>query len=65
MGNFTYPLLNPVSELDRRNDLVLYRGGFTVREAAVVGDHPDDRAPSGFWPSDHAGVVATLKLPHP
>jgi hypothetical protein len=44
---------------------VLYRGGFTVREAAVVGDQVENRTPSGFWPSDHAGVVATLKLPHP
>jgi hypothetical protein len=65
MGNFTYLLLNPVSELDRRIDPVLYRGGFTVREAAVVGDQVENRTPSGFWPSDHAGVVATLKLPHP
>jgi hypothetical protein len=27
-----------------------------------VGDEPQDRI-GGLWPSDHAGVVATLRLP--
>jgi len=44
---------------------VLLRGGFGVRAADVLGDHPDDRTPLGLWPSDHAGVAATLVLPHP
>jgi hypothetical protein len=26
----------------------------------VIGEEDADRTPSGFWPSDHAGVVATL-----
>jgi endonuclease/exonuclease/phosphatase family metal-dependent hydrolase len=58
-------LLNLPSLLDMRVDLVLLRGGFGVRAADVFGDHPDDRTPSGLWPSDHAGVAATLVLPHP
>lgn len=58
-------LLNPVSILDLRVDHVLYRGGFRVLAADIVGDNPADRTPSGLWPSDHAGVAATLKLPHP
>jgi endonuclease/exonuclease/phosphatase family metal-dependent hydrolase len=58
-------LLNPVSLLSRRIDLVLFRGEFGVIGAQVVGDAPADRAPSGLWPSDHAGVVATLQVPDP
>ena len=59
-------LLNPDSTLNTRIDHVLFRGGFTVLEVAVLGDEQADRtAPSGFWPSDHAGVGASLQLPHP
>jgi hypothetical protein len=28
----------------------------------VVGDTTADKTPSGLWPSDHAGIVATLVL---
>jgi len=56
-------LLNPVSSLTRRIDLVQYRGGFGIKDVQVVGADPADRTPSGLWPSDHAGVVATLTLP--
>ncbi|HXF96676.1 MAG TPA: endonuclease/exonuclease/phosphatase family protein [Gemmatimonadales bacterium] len=64
-------LRNPESQLDQRIDLVLVGPGWKVRNgslvggvhAAVVGDEPEDRTPSGLWPSDHAGVVATLTLP--
>jgi hypothetical protein len=31
--------------------------------AMVVGDEPEDRTPSGLWPSDHGGVVARLRIP--
>lgn len=55
-------LLNPAPTLDERIDLVLFRGPFEVREAEIVGEHPDDRLASGLWPSDHAGVVATLQF---
>lgn len=56
-------LLNPASLLDERIDLVLFRGAFQVEDIRLVGDKPSDRTASGLWPSDHAGVVATLRLP--
>jgi hypothetical protein len=33
-----------------------------VVSAEVVGDDPADRTTGGLWPSDHAGVVATLRI---
>lgn len=54
-------VLNPVSELSSRVDLILYRGKFSVRDVELVGENPRDRTPSGLWPSDHAGVLATLE----
>lgn len=58
-------LLNPVSILDRRIDFVLFRGDFDVKDVEIVGADEEDRTPSGLWQSDHAGVVATLEVPHP
>jgi endonuclease/exonuclease/phosphatase family metal-dependent hydrolase len=55
-------LLNQVSSLDERLDLVLFRGDFKVKDIELVGNSQNDRTLSGLWPSDHAGVVATLKL---
>jgi len=64
-------LRNPTTAFRERIDVILYRdvladargkiaGGVHVDE---VGDEPADRTASGLWPSDHAGVVATLHLP--
>ena len=58
-------VLNPVSTLRRRIDFVLFRGDWTPTLAETLGDDPLDQTPSGLWPSDHAGVAAKLKLPHP
>ncbi|MGE5609631.1 MAG: endonuclease/exonuclease/phosphatase family protein [Bacillota bacterium] len=56
-------LRNPDSQLLARVDLILHRGsGLVAQQAKVVGDSPADRTPSGLWPSDHAGVVATLSV---
>jgi hypothetical protein len=33
-----------------------------TRNLYLVGNDPDDRTPSGLWPSDHAGVVARLRF---
>jgi hypothetical protein len=33
-----------------------------IEEVELVGADPADQT-SGLWPSDHAGVVAILKLP--
>lgn len=63
---------------DQRIDLVLVRerfrrgpldlaGHFEDAQIAVLGEEASERlvAPAGYrlWPSDHAGVVATLRLP--
>jgi endonuclease/exonuclease/phosphatase family metal-dependent hydrolase len=57
-------LLSPTPPFDERIDLVLHRGGFEALSADIVGDDPvADRTPSGLFHSDHAGVVATLRLP--
>jgi endonuclease/exonuclease/phosphatase family metal-dependent hydrolase len=56
-------LLNPASQLDQRIDLIFVRGGFVVDDIHRVGEQPFERTPSGLWPSDHAGVVATLRIP--
>jgi endonuclease/exonuclease/phosphatase family metal-dependent hydrolase len=53
-------LRNAESRFDRRIDFVLVRGGGRAQHAELVGEHLDDRLESGLWPSDHAGVVATL-----
>jgi endonuclease/exonuclease/phosphatase family metal-dependent hydrolase len=50
--------------LSVRIDVVLQRG-LVATDVARVGVEPGDRTPSGRWPSDHAGVVATLARAHP
>ena len=32
-------------------------------DISLIGNQPADRTASGLWPSDHAGVAATLRLP--
>jgi endonuclease/exonuclease/phosphatase family metal-dependent hydrolase len=59
---FGTDLHDSTGTLTKRIDLVLTRGAFTTVAAEVVGDEPGDRTPNGLWPSDHAGVVATLRL---
>ncbi|WP_251341378.1 endonuclease/exonuclease/phosphatase family protein [Haloplanus halophilus] len=56
-------LRNDAASLDARIDHVLVRGGLGATDATRVGADPDHRvAVDGdrLWPSDHAGVVATL-----
>ena len=62
----------PESRLDHRIDYVLYQPvGIRAVAAEVLGEEQGDRtpplpgAPYGLWPSDHAGVAATLALDHP
>lgn len=55
-------LLNPLSTLSERVDLILFRDSFNVEKIDTVGDKQRDRTPTGLWPSDHAGVVATIKF---
>lgn len=60
-------LRNASSQLDQRIDLVLTRPRLRVAAVDVVGDAPIDRTVTAprLWPSDHAGVVAELRLPRP
>jgi hypothetical protein len=67
-------LRNEESHLTQRLDLVLFRDGRTEDGLCAVGadivgeDAKYDRTPSTtdsevlLWPSDHAGVVATLRV---
>ena len=55
-------LLNTTVNLTQRIDLVLFRGSVSAVNADVVGDELGDRTPTGLWPSDHAGLMATLGL---
>lgn len=59
-------------ELETRIDLVLVRYDFNASpnagivggvHADVIGEELDDRTATGLWPSDHAGVVVTLRAP--
>jgi endonuclease/exonuclease/phosphatase family metal-dependent hydrolase len=64
-------LTNEYSTLSERIDFVFVRNDlgelpFSVIgqvEAEVTGDSPADRTPSGLWPSDHAGVAASVEIP--
>jgi endonuclease/exonuclease/phosphatase family metal-dependent hydrolase len=56
-------LRNPTSILDERIDIVFTRGDFTALDTLIVGADPSERTPDGLWPSDHAGVVTTVRLP--
>jgi endonuclease/exonuclease/phosphatase family metal-dependent hydrolase len=49
--------------LNQRIDMIFTRGAFHVTNAWIVGTASADRTRSGLWPSDHAGVVATLIPP--
>jgi endonuclease/exonuclease/phosphatase family metal-dependent hydrolase len=54
-------LNNPVSTLRTRIDLILTRGAAKSDGAELIGDSPFEATPP-LWPSDHAGVVAQLRL---
>jgi endonuclease/exonuclease/phosphatase family metal-dependent hydrolase len=51
---------SPVGVFDQRIDDVLTKGAIGVSRSRIVGLNPFNKTPSGLWPSDHAGVVATL-----
>jgi endonuclease/exonuclease/phosphatase family metal-dependent hydrolase len=54
-------LLNETSQLTSRIDLIFYRGNAQPLSTVTVGNRQQDRI-NGLWPSDHAGVVATLRI---
>jgi endonuclease/exonuclease/phosphatase family metal-dependent hydrolase len=52
-----------VDDLTQRIDYVLVRGAagqLTPENVTIVGEEDADRTASGLWPSDHAGVTATI-----
>lgn len=54
-------LSNPASQLSQRYDYVFERGFSSIDSAFLVGNTPfEDVRP--LWPSDHAGVVATVNV---
>ncbi|MFC3884044.1 endonuclease/exonuclease/phosphatase family protein [Bacillus songklensis] len=55
-------LLNTVSSLSRRIDFILFKNGWKPIRANLLGEEQRDRTPTALWPSDHAGVVASLVL---
>ena len=59
-------LLNPDPTLTERVDWILLRGKFRgdirVEDIELIGEKRRDRTRSGLWPSDHAGLVAKLRL---
>jgi endonuclease/exonuclease/phosphatase family metal-dependent hydrolase len=54
-------LTNFPSALESRIDLVLTHAAARTLSAEVVGDEPFQGAPP-LWPSDHAGVVAVIRI---
>lgn len=54
-------LLNAASELDQWIDHIVVRPKAKVLRSYVVGADPALKV-AGLWPSDHAGVVAKLRL---
>jgi endonuclease/exonuclease/phosphatase family metal-dependent hydrolase len=55
---------NPVSQLSGRIDYVFERGFSSIPSAFLVGDMPFENV-RPRWPSDHAGVIATIEVPEP
>ena len=55
------PLTASATPVDRI-DLVLLLNKIRAKDAELVGNEPADLTPSGLWPSDHAGVVATARI---
>ena len=53
-------LVDPASVPDERIDVAVLRGPVEVSHAEVVGNDLADRV-GGLWPSDHAGLVVTLR----
>ena len=60
-------LTDDLPSFERRIDYVLARGlppgSLEQNSGEITGDEPGDRDPgTGLWPSDHAGVVRTLRI---
>jgi hypothetical protein len=59
-----YPdMFDATFEFTHTVDHVLTRPGLKTVDAFVTGNDPSEMTPSGLWPSDHGGVVSTVRLP--
>jgi endonuclease/exonuclease/phosphatase family metal-dependent hydrolase len=62
LGSATGILTDPsTTGLTERIDHILFRGALDPLSATTVGESAADFAKSGRWPSDHVGVVGTLR----
>ncbi len=61
-AGFNELLDDPLAEgaLEHRVDHVLTSGGVGIVTSRIYGTDPDNRTAGGLWPSDHAGVAASL-----
>jgi hypothetical protein len=55
-------LFDPNAVFDHTVDHVLTKPGLRTTRAFVTGDDASERTASNLWPSDHGGVVSTLRL---
>ena len=55
-------LFDLAATLDHTVDHVLSKPGLKTTRAFLTGTKASERTPSGLWPSDHAGVVSTMRL---
>ena len=59
---FTWDLNNTVSSpLNQRIDFIFFRDGVRALNSRLAGARVQDQI-EGLWPSDHAGVRATLLI---
>lgn len=66
-SGFTWPLhgedpFTPFATPNQRIDLVLSQGDVRTLTAELIGNEREDLTHSRLWPSDHAGVVASLQI---
>jgi endonuclease/exonuclease/phosphatase family metal-dependent hydrolase len=56
-------LTSGAGDLTSRIDLLFFRGAdMQATEAEIVGEAEADKTLDGLWPSDHAGVLATISV---
>jgi hypothetical protein len=63
---FTWPLSGEIPSEEmmpiQRLDLILTRGRISFANVDIVGEEVVDETPSGFRPSDHAGLLGSIVL---
>lgn len=58
-------VMNPADPLTERIDLVLHGPGIQTTSTTLIGDQQSDMVGQPpRWPSDHAGLTATLEIGH-